>query len=236
MGRKLPLVSQGWIEVKIDSSFLPRQWRPRVRGESKSELHHRRNLEIAVCFALAKALKSGDIYVPGSCSYGAYTERLYPIETKPQVVADYLRDRDLPPNGEQFRSKLQGWLSRAISGLEQMARDEPIVSRQSSSGQPDSATELEQNIIDRLPPRTILEALHNTDRWTRWTQQFGPTCAYRPPTRQAIATLHTDQFRLRLRFGPHPSLTPLQRTCSTSFTDLCKPTTHRCQYAKGGIQ
>ena len=43
-----------WVQAQIDTSFLPRQWRKRVRGESKSELYHRRNLEIAVCFALAK--------------------------------------------------------------------------------------------------------------------------------------------------------------------------------------
>ncbi len=52
------------VQAQIDTSFLPRQWRTRVRGESTSELYHRRNLEIVMCFALAKALKSGDIEDP----------------------------------------------------------------------------------------------------------------------------------------------------------------------------
>ena len=148
-----------------------------------------------------KALKSGDIHVPGSCSYGAYTEYLYPIETEPQAVANYLHDRGLPPDGKQFAGTLRDWLSRAIRGLEQMARDEwisldrdgkPIVPRHSSRGQPHSATELEQKILDRLPPRTILEALYNTDRWTRWTRQFGPPARIGPqldkPSQRYILT------------------------------------------------
>jgi len=115
-----------WIWAEIDTSFLPRQWRSRVRAESKSERYHRRRLEIAVCFAVAKALKSGDVYVPGSCSYGAYTDSLFPVETEPQAVADYLHERGLPADGARFTNTLRDWLSLAIRGLEQMARNECI--------------------------------------------------------------------------------------------------------------
>lgn len=106
-----------WIWAQIDTSFLPRQWRLRVRDKSKSERYHRRHLEIAVCFALSKALKSGDVYVPGSCSYGAYIDTLFPVEKEPQAVADYLQERGLPPDGAQLSDSLRDWLSLAICGL-----------------------------------------------------------------------------------------------------------------------
>ena len=43
----------------------------------------------------------------------------------------------------------------------------PIVPRPFANKPSDSAIALEQALLERLPQRTILEALYNTDQWTQ---------------------------------------------------------------------
>lgn len=200
-----------WIRADLDPTCLSRHWRARVRHHEFRDVYHRRTLEIAVFFELADALRSGDIYVPGSCSFGAYTEHLYPIEAERLAVQKYLKERGLPDDGPAFVGSLRGWLTRSIYGLERSARDgwvtvgregNLIVPRDTGTIQPDSVTELEQEVLERLPARTILEALYNTDRWTRWTDQFGPPTRMAPQVDQASKRYILTSFAYGCGLGP----------------------------------
>ena len=72
------------------------------------------------------------------------------------------------------------------------AEGKPIVPRPPANKPTDSALELEKVLLERLPRRTILEALYNTDQWTQWTRHFGPPARIAPqfdnPARRYVLT------------------------------------------------
>jgi TnpA family transposase len=193
-----------WIKVtpKLDESFLRRGWHKQVCDLDEPGVYNRRFLEVAVFFELAEALQSGEIYVPGSCNYDTYTDRLYPIESDPEAVSAYLNERGLSGNAEAFVTQLREWLDRHIRDLDTLvgelgivqlnAEGRPIVPRPSANKPPDSALALEKLLHERLPRRTILEALYNTDQWTQWTRHFGPPARIAPqfdyPARRYVLT------------------------------------------------
>ncbi len=191
-----------WIRLDGDLSFLEKPWQALVSDPDVPGAFHRRKLEIALFFALTDALAAGDVWVPGSHNYGSYTEYLYPIESDTKAVEKYLAERQLPNDGKLFADQLREWLSQRCHWLEQaifkyemvqLDKDgQPIVPRTSADSPPESALELEDMLLNRLPPRTILEALYNTDRWTGWTRHFGPPGRIAPqidnPSRRYILT------------------------------------------------
>ena len=193
-----------WIEVrpKLDISFLPRPWHQHVSDPDEPDSLNRRILEVAVFLELAEALQSGEIYVPGSGNYDTYTDRLFPIESDPEAVSAYLKARGLPDNAKAFVTQLRDWLERHISGINSLvgelgvvqlnAKGKPIVPRPPANKPPASALALEKVLLERLPRRTILEALYNTDQWTQWTRHFGPPARIAPqidnPTQRYVLT------------------------------------------------
>ena len=193
-----------WIDVrpKLDISFLPRSWHKHVSDPDEPDSLNRRILEVAVFFELAEALQSGEIYVPGSRNYDTYTDRLYPIESDPQAISAYLKARGLPDNAEAFVTELREWLDRHIRDIDTLsemgvvqlnAEGKPIVPRPPANKPPESAFALEKVLLERLPRRTILEALYNTDQWTQWTRHFGPPARIAPqidsPARRYVLTV-----------------------------------------------
>ncbi len=191
-----------WINTKLDTAFLGRGWQQHVSDPDESDVYNRRILEVAVFFELAEALQSGAIYVPGSGNYDTYTDRLFPIESDPHAVSAYLKERGLPDNAEAFVMELREWLDCHIRGIDSLvgelgvvdlnAEGKPIVPRPPANKPTDSALELEKMLLERLPRRTILEALYNTDQWTQWTRHFGPPTRIAPqfddPTRRYVLT------------------------------------------------
>lgn len=118
----------------------------------------------------------------------------------------------MPSDGEEFASGLREWLSCHIFGLERaVARDQwvaldrdgkPIVHRTPAGRAPESAMELEQKLLERLPSRTILEARYNTDRWTGWTQRFGPPARIGPQLNNPSERYVLTSFAYGCGLGP----------------------------------
>jgi hypothetical protein len=201
-----------WLQTQLDPSFLGRGWQKHVCDPDEPGVYNRRILEVATFFELAEALQSGELYVTGSCNYDTYTDRLYPIESDPQAVATYLQERGFPDNADAFVAELRCWLARHINNLEDFVsklgvvrlnnEGKPIVPRPPANKPSDSAIALEKALLERLPQRTILEALYNTDRWTQWTRHFGPPGRIAPqfdnPARRYILT----GFAYGCGFGP----------------------------------
>lgn len=193
-----------WIDVrpKLDLSFLPRNWHKHISDPDEPDILNRRILEVAVFLEFAEVLQSGEIYVPGSGNYDTYTDRLYPIESDPHAVSSYLKARGLPDNAEAFVNELREWLDYHVCDLDALvgefdvvqlnAEGKPIVPRPPANKPPDSALALEKVLLERLPRRTILEALYNTDQWTHWSRHFGPPARIAPqlddPARRYVLT------------------------------------------------
>jgi hypothetical protein len=51
---------------------------------------------------------------------------------------------------------------------------QPIAPRPRGRKPPLSAQQLTEAIQERMPTRSVLKALYNTDRWSGWTHHFGP--------------------------------------------------------------
>lgn len=194
-----------WIEIDGELSFLGRDWNKYLIDPEDPGIYHRRTLEIAVFCALVDALASGDVCVPGSRHFGSYKEQLFDLESDPGALNKYLTDRNLPSNSQIFVHDLRNtlcqstyWLDRAIYKDEFVALNQqgkPIVPRTSAIPQTESALQLERVMLEKLPSRTILEALYNTDHWTRWTRHFGPPSRIGPqidnPAERYVLTTFT---------------------------------------------
>jgi hypothetical protein len=47
----------------------------------------------------------------------------------------------------------------------------PIVTRTAAAPIPASAMDLEKRLLDRVPERSILAAIANTEHWTQWSRR-----------------------------------------------------------------
>ena len=99
-------------------------------------------------------------------------------------------------------TELREWLDRHIRDIDTLsemgvvqlnAEGKPIVPRPPANKPTESAFALEKVLLERLPRRTILEALYNTDQWTQWTRHFGPPARIAPqidsPARRYVLTV-----------------------------------------------
>jgi TnpA family transposase len=172
------------LRAEFDDSFLDPEWRSLVSIPDERCLYRRRQLEVAAFFELVGALKAGDIYVVGAADYGVFSDDIFPIDSEPEAVAQYLKDRGLPDNPKDFVRQLRDRLDRDVIGLERAVREHgtivlgsdglPITPRPTEIKPPRSAVDLAEAIQDRMPSRTVLEALFNADRWCGFTRHFGP--------------------------------------------------------------
>lgn len=168
----------------FDDRFLDPKWRSMVSVPGEPHHYWRRPLEVASFCELVDALKAGDIYVEGAADYGAFTNDIYPIDTEPQAVAQYLRDRGFAGDARSFVQDLKDKLERGVILLERSVRvhqtvllgpdGSPVTPRPSGIAPPQSARDLAEAIQERMPSRTVLEALHNVERWSQFTRNFGP--------------------------------------------------------------
>jgi Tn3 transposase DDE domain len=172
------------LESALNDAFLDPKWRDSVAVPNEPGVYRLRALEVATFFELVDALKAGDIHVQGAANYGALTDDIYPVDSEPQAVAQFLRDRGFPDNPKGFIEELHRDLERHVIGFERAVADhqtvllgpcqQPVVPRPTGITPPQSAKDLADTIQDRMPNRTVLEALSNLERWSGFARHFGP--------------------------------------------------------------
>jgi TnpA family transposase len=172
------------VEATFEDQFLDPEWRAGVIVPEEPGVYRFRPLETATFFELVDALKGGDIYEEGAANYGAFTEDIFPIESQPEAVAQFLKDRGFPDSAQEYVRDLRERLHRDVLSMEHAVGTDqtvllrpdgqPITPRPRGIKPPLSAQQLAEVIQERMPPRSVLEALYNTDRWSGWTRHFGP--------------------------------------------------------------
>lgn len=102
-----------------DVQWIPESWWKLITGASKQdrfpEQVNRRQLEVALCWQLVQALKSGDICVLGSDAYSDYRQELLPLEDCAKTAAEYGDQVGLPVAGEAFVAHVQAQLALAAA-------------------------------------------------------------------------------------------------------------------------
>jgi hypothetical protein len=160
----------------FDDRFLDPEWRAGVIAPKEPGVYRFRPLEAATFFELLDALKGGDIYVEGAANYGAFTEDIFPIDSQPEAVAQFLKDRGFPNSAHEYVRDIREQLQREVLSIEHAVGTDqtvllgpdgqPITPRPRGIKPPLSAQQLAEAIQERMPPRRVLEALYNTDRWS----------------------------------------------------------------------
>jgi TnpA family transposase len=193
-----------------DISFASEKWQKFLW--EKNEEMNRRSLEICVFFPLRDELRSGDIAVTGSEEYGDYREQLIPEDECRQLLEGYCDEAGLPSAAEPFVDSLKNLLQTASDeadkgyaenkNYELNSKGILKLKRRRAEKISASTLELEKIIRQRMPERSILEILRNTDQWTSWTRHFGPLSGSDPKLLDPIQRYILTAFTWGCNLGP----------------------------------
>jgi hypothetical protein len=217
--------------LRIDDltpEVLPREWRTLVQDHPHHDPHafNRRQLEVVALLELATAIKAGDMFVSGSLSYDRFWDRLPPETADPASMAAYAMSQGWSEGAEGFIRALKESLERQAGFLERAVSDErerfltlgkdgrPIVSRTSGAPIPESAVDLEKQILQRMPELPILAAIANSRHWTQWSRHFGLPSRLNAQIKDANHRYVLTTFAYGCGLGPTQAARHLQGTVS----------------------
>ncbi len=178
--------------------YLPRDWRRLIYDNAEDEeakCLNLKQLEVATILELAEAIKGGDVYVPGSLSHDQFWNRLPPQISDRAAAVAYAAEHGFRPGANGFVDQLRESLRREAHALDSSVHEfgavslgkdgRPIVSPIQRVEPPPSAIELERALLDRMPERSVLCALANTQHWTGWDRHFGLPSRLNPQIKDA---------------------------------------------------
>jgi len=170
----------------VAPNTLPREWHDLVHDHADDEqAFNRRQLEVVAILELVTAIKAGEIFVCGSLSFDRFWDRLPSEAADPGAIAAYATARGWGDGAD-------GLVRAVKKALEQKARfldnavgtgqqaylrrgrhGRPVVSRLRAVGTPETAIDLESQMMAHMPERAVLEAISNTEHWAQWGRHFG---------------------------------------------------------------
>ena len=170
----------------VAPTTLPREWHHLVHDHSKDkQAFNRRQLEVVAILELATAIKAGEIFVIGSLSFDRFWDRLPCEAADPVAVAAYATARRWADGADGLIRAVRTALDQkahfldAAVGTGQQAYlrrgkyGRPVVTRLRAVGTPDTAIDLESQMMAHMPERAVLEAISNTEHWAQWGRHFG---------------------------------------------------------------
>ncbi|NJP12656.1 MAG: Tn3 family transposase [Cyanobacteria bacterium CRU_2_1] len=203
-----------WLPAVLDLSFISNLWRQLVVDEvGASQRLARQPLEVCIFTYLALDLKTGDACVIGSESYADFREQLLSWhECEPQL-AQYCAELSLPSKAHQFVAALRTQLTQTAQQVDQACQASeqfnlssqgvPVLQRIKALPKPPGADTLEAAIWEKLPERSILDILCNTEHWLHWTRHFGPASGSEPKLEQPMERYILTTFGYGCNLGPN---------------------------------
>jgi TnpA family transposase len=171
---------------EVAPNTLPREWCDLVHDHANDrQIFNRRQLEVVAILELANAIKAGEVFVNGSLSFDRFWDRLPSETSDPSAVAAYSAARGWSDGADGLvravRKALDqkaGFLDSAVGGgqqayLQRGRHGRPVVSRLRAVGTPETAIDLESQMMAHMPERAVLEAISNTEHWAQWGRHFG---------------------------------------------------------------
>ncbi|MEV5543700.1 Tn3 family transposase [Saccharopolyspora shandongensis] len=176
-GRKVP---EG-----APTEFVPTRWRGYLdqaakAGNATAYWHY---WELCTLLGLRDALRSGDVWMPGSRRYSDPTTLLLPGATWNAWRGEYCvlvgapdtADEALDQVGEQLHAALGDLEPLLASGegpVRMTEKGELVVNRLSAEAVPDEVDELRLELVELLPRPQLTELLIEVDRWASWSDQL----------------------------------------------------------------
>ena len=170
---------------EVDLSFLSLRWQAFVETRERGKVVlGRREMEVAVLSHVADALRSGDLFVPGSEAFADYREQLLPWDECEERLPTYCEAVGLPATAADFvaglRDQLTASAERSDSAFPDNAElsiDEagrPHLRRMAAEPVPEGTDALKEALHARVPERHLLDVLKNVSAWSGLTRHFGP--------------------------------------------------------------
>ena len=207
---------------------LPREWHDLVHDHASDKLaFNRRQLEVVVMLELATAIKAGDIFVSGSLSFDRFWDRLPAEAAESGAVAAYATARGWEDGADGLvravRNALEQkarFLDNAVGGGQQAylrrgRHGRPVVTRLRAVGTPESAINLESQMMAHMPERAVLEAISNTEHWAQWGRHFGLPSRLGPQIKDASHRYVLTTFAYGCGLGPTEAARHLGGTVSS---------------------
>jgi hypothetical protein len=144
---------------------------------------YRHYWELCTRLGLRDALRSGDVWVPGSRRYANPTTFLLPADRWTGLRAEYCTLVDVSSNADEALAQVGEQLHAALGELEPLLatgdgpvrmtdKGEIIVSKLSAMAVPDAVEQLRLQLVDLLPRPQLTELLIEVDRWASWSDQL----------------------------------------------------------------
>ncbi|SDG69828.1 Transposase and inactivated derivatives, TnpA family [Lentzea fradiae] len=167
------------------AQFVPTRWRgyldhARKTGNATAYRHY---WELCTLLGLRDALRSGDVWVPGSRRYADPTTLLLPPGKWEGMRTEYCALVDVPPSADEALERVGEQLRAALGELEPLLtggdgpvrmtdKGEIVVSRLSAMAVPDAVEQLRLQLVDLLPRPQLTELLIEVDRWSSWSDRL----------------------------------------------------------------
>ena len=194
---------------------LPREWHDLVHDHASDKLaFNRRQLEVVVMLELATAIKAGEIFVTGSLSFDRFWDRLPSEAADPAAVAAYATARGWADGADGLVRAVKKVLDQKASFLDaavgsgQQAylrrgkHGRPVVTRLRAVLTPETAIDLENQMMAHMPERAVLEAISNTEHWAQWGRHFGLPSRLGPQIKDASHRYVLTTFAYGCGLGP----------------------------------
>jgi len=216
--------------VAIDDvapNTLPHEWYALVHDHANDkQLFNRRQMEVVAILELAAAIKAGEVFVSGSLSFDRFWDRLPSEAASPTAIEAYATARGWTDGAD-------GLVRAVKTALEQKARfldnavgsgqqaylqrgrhGRPVITRLRAVGTPETAIELENQMMAHMPERAVLEAISNTENWAQWGRHFGPPSRLGPQIKDPSQRYVLTTFAYGCGLGPTEAARHLGGTVS----------------------
>jgi TnpA family transposase len=194
---------------------LPREWHPLVHSHVDERLEfNRRQIEVVAILELAAAIKAGEIFVSGSLSFDRFWDRLPAEAEDPAAVAAYATARGWADGADGLVRAVKNALDQKArlldtavgSGqqayLQRGRHGRPVVTRLRAVVTPETAIDLESQMMAHMPERAVLEAISNTEHWAQWGRHFGLPSRLGPQIKDASQRYVLTTFAYGCGLGP----------------------------------
>ena len=175
------------VRPRLDLSFMPPSWWPLVTGQKTRDptplTVERRLFELCLFTQVMTELKSGDLCIPGSETYGDYRDQLVSWETYQREITAFAEQAGLPTTPAGMVADLRERLATVATAVDTAFPDnehveivggKPTLKRLRAKPEAAEAAELERRLKEQLAQIDLIDALADTEHWLNWTRHFGP--------------------------------------------------------------
>ncbi len=159
--------------------FIKPRWKQYVLKDDGID---RRFYELCALSELKNALRSGDVWVPGSRQFKDFEEYLLPQQRFTALCEANNLPLAIDADGERYLRDRLALLKQKLHEVERLAatgelpdaeiNDELLKIKPLTKSVPEEAERLEENIYSVVPRPKITELLLEVDQWTDFTRHF----------------------------------------------------------------